>query len=449
MFELGGPETTITREAMMNAALRELSYGRNVRRTILSLADYSPSTDVRHFPAFLNRILIPLVDAYCAHYTALTDLFGEVNTGRVAFDAATASVLAAFERSTTNDELNALAAQTQQVRAMHAKHVKRASVVVTQVFTTEPRFAAIKVVPDSGNQPATLSLKDYVRVTDSAFGTGAAAAFYDGEMSRGSGGLHLPFVTDIPIERFVFELSGLLSLPVMRRDMPVLTFLLRRNIKETNAPPVPGDEFPDCLCVLASRAGATVGDETMNRFWSAVEAAVNRRFIVHMLLKNLDMYALGMENITTAAAFAAFPEVVDISRLFGIPDTILNACADEGINISFRVPRSSAAYVSAARAQQRTARTAGMSAAALLDYAKFVASLAVSARASRNIPWGVGKSFVTHLVANAANNEAWGVANPFATRFVVAHRHSDDLDFCAGYCTGPGAYSARIGLHTC
>jgi hypothetical protein len=443
MFDLSPFETNISREAMMNAALRELPSARKSRKTSLSLTDYTPSADVRHFPTFLNRLLIPLVDAFCAHYTALTDLLGEVNTGRKAFDAVAASLLAAFERSTTDEELNELAEQTQHVRALHAK---RATPTSAQAFVMDTRFAVIKIMADSKNQPAALSLRDYVRVVDSAFGAGAAAAFYDTEMARAWGSARIPFTQDVPTDRFVFELAGVLSLPVTRREMPSATFLLPLNYKDLNSAPVPGAGFPDTLYVLASRAGAAVGEDKMNRFWSAVEAAINRRFVVHMLLKNLDVYALGMENTTTAAAFAAFPEVVEIAKLFGVPDTILDACADEGINIRFRIPRSLSAYISAARMQQRTARTAGMSSDALLNYAKFVASLAVSARASRNIPWGVGKAFISNLMRDSSPGETWGFASAFPSRFVIAHKFSNEIDFCAGHCVGAGAFHARIGL---
>jgi hypothetical protein len=445
MFDLSPFETFISREAMMNAALHELPSARRSRKTSLSLTDYTPSADVRHFPTFLNRLLIPLIDAFCAHYTALTDLSGEVNTGRKAFDAVTASLLAAFERSTADEELNALAEQTQHVRALHAK---RATPTSAQAFVLDTRFAMIRIMPDSKNQPAALSLRDYVRVTDSAFGAGAAATFYDAEMARGWGSARIPFAMDIPIERFVFELAGVLSLPVTRRELPSATFLLPPNYKNFNpAPaPVPGAGFPDTLPVLASRAAAAVGEDKMNRFWSAVEAAINRRFVVHMLLKNLDVYALGMENTPTAAAFEAFPEVVEIAKLFGIPDTVLNDCADKGINIRFRIPRSLSAYISAARTQQRTTRTAGMSSDALLNYAKFVASLAVSARASRNIPWGVGKVFISNLMRDNSPGGTWGFASAFPSRFVIAHKFSSETDFCAGHCVGAGAFNARIGL---
>jgi hypothetical protein len=166
-----------------------------------------------------------------------------------------------------------------------------------------------------------------------------------------------------------------------------------------------------------------------------------------MLLKNLDVYALGMENTPTAAAFAAFPEVVEIAKLFGIPDTVLNDCATEGINIRFRVPRPLSAYISAARMQQRTTRTAGMSSDALLNYAKFVASLAVSARTSRNIPWGVGKVFISNLMRDSSPGGTWGFASAFPSRFVIAHKFSSETDFCAGHCVGAGAFNARIGLN--
>jgi len=444
MFDLSPFETHISREAMMNASLRELPSARKSRKTSLSLSDYTPSVDVRHFPTFINRMLIPLVDAYCAHYTALTDLFGEVNTGRKAFDAVSASLLAAFERSTDDEELNALAEQTQHVRELY---MKRATPTSAKAFVLDNNFAAIKITPDSKNQPAALSLRDYVRVVDSAFGAGAAAAFYDAEMARGWGSARIPFTLDIPIDRFVFELAGVPSLPVTRRELPSATFLLPPNHKNLNAAPVPGSGLPpDMLSVLASRAAVAIGEDRMNRFWSAVEAAVNRRFIVHMLLKNLDVYALGMENIPTAAAFEAFPEVVEIAKLFGIPDTILNDCAYDEVNIRFRIPRPLPGYISAARTQQRTTRTAGMSTDALLNYAKFVASLAVSARTSRNIPWGVGKSFVATL-RHTTPGETWGFASVFLPRFVIAHRFNSEIDFCAGYCIGAGAFTARIGLN--